>query len=228
MDLRKLGPSKPAFGVASAIVKASGPRPPQPGTWKHAVANNPAHSAWYVERFRQMAAAGADLVGEARTIDAMAPRAATILDAGCGPGRHAGYLHRAGHTVVGVDLDPVLIAAAEEDEPGPRYLVGDLSELTLPADVPSSYDLVYSAGNVLAFLAADERRPALSTLASLLKPDGRIVVGFGLNRGYSRMEFEADAEASSLVVEQRWSTWDLRPLSPDSDFLVAVLAAECT
>lgn len=223
MDFRKLGPSSPAVGIAGALAKASEERPPQPGTWKHAVAINPGHSAWYVERFRKMAAAGADLVGEARTIDAMVPRAATILDAGCGPGRHAGYLHRAGHTVVGLDLDPVLIAAAEADEPGPRYVVGDLSNLTLPEGVPASYDLIYSAGNVLAFLAADERRPALTALAALLTSEGRLVVGFGLLRGYPRAAFEADAAASGLVVEQRWSTWDLRPLADDSDFLVAVL-----
>ncbi len=223
MDPRKLGPSSPAVGIAGALAKASGERPPQPGTWKHAVATNPGHSAWYVERFRTMAAAGADLVGEARTIDAMAPRAATILDAGCGPGRHAGHLHRAGHTVVGLDLDPVLIAAAETDEPGPRYVVGDLADLALPGDVPASYDLIYSAGNVLTFLAADERRPALSGLAALLKRGGRLVVGFGLLRGYPRDAFEADAAASGLVVEQRWSTWDLRPLADDSDFLVAAL-----
>ncbi len=66
-----------------------------------------------------MAAEGADLVGEARLADALAPRRAAILDAGCGSGRHAGYLHRAGHRVVGVDLDPVLVAAAEADEPSP-------------------------------------------------------------------------------------------------------------
>lgn len=89
------------------------------------------HSQWYVERFRTMAAEGADLVGEARLIDALVPRRARILDAGCGPGRHAGYLARQGHQVVGVDADPVLIAAAREDHPGPRWFVADLSELDL-------------------------------------------------------------------------------------------------
>src|SRR5699024_4908115 len=42
------------------------------------------HSAWYIERFRAMAAQGADLAGEARLIDAMVPRGARLLDAGCG------------------------------------------------------------------------------------------------------------------------------------------------
>src|SRR5690606_34689967 len=93
--------------------------------WIQMVEERPGHSEWYVQRFRTMADAGEDLDGEARLVGAMAPRGARILDAGGGPGRVGGYLHRAGHTVVGVDLDPVLIAAAEEDHPGPAWLVGD-------------------------------------------------------------------------------------------------------
>ena len=80
-----------------------------------------------------MARAGNDLAGEARMIDAMVPRGARVLDAGCGPGRVGSILHGLGHEVVGVDVDPVLIAAAEEDHPGPTWVVGDLAELDLPA-----------------------------------------------------------------------------------------------
>ena len=38
--------------------------------WVQITQANPDHSTWYVERFRQMAASGADLVGEARLVDA--------------------------------------------------------------------------------------------------------------------------------------------------------------
>jgi hypothetical protein len=41
--------------------------------WIELTEQNPEHSAWYVERFRAMAAAGDDLAGEARLIDAMVP-----------------------------------------------------------------------------------------------------------------------------------------------------------
>jgi len=105
----------------------------EPSGWVEITRENPGHSSWYVERFRTMAAAGDDLAGEARLVDAMVARGARILDAGCGPGRVGSALARVGHEVVGVDVDPVLIAAANEDHPGPRWLVGDLAELDLPA-----------------------------------------------------------------------------------------------
>src|SRR5699024_7131076 len=76
------------------------------------------HSQWYIDRFRTMAAEGADLTGEARLMDAMLPRAARVLDAGCGPGRLSGELYQRGHQVVGVDVDPALIEAAAQDHPG--------------------------------------------------------------------------------------------------------------
>ena len=48
-------------------------------------------------------------------------------------------------------------------------------------------------------------------------------MGFGLDRGWTREEFDLDAERAGLRVEQRWSTWDLRPFDDDSGFMVAVL-----
>nr|HEX2578749.1 SAM-dependent methyltransferase [Aquihabitans sp.] len=73
--------------------------------WLELTTRNPGHSSWYVERFRTMAREGQDIDGEARLVDAMVPRGARILDAGCGPGRVGGALGRLGHDVVGVDLD---------------------------------------------------------------------------------------------------------------------------
>lgn len=47
--------------------------------------------------------------------------------------------------------------------------------------------------------------------------------GFGIGRGYEFDEFRTDAEAAGFVPDLMLSTWDLRPLRPESDFLVAVL-----
>ncbi len=193
--------------------------------WMELVESNPGHSEWYIERFRSMAAEGKDLAGEARMIDAMVPRGARILDAGCGPGRVGGFLSRLGHQVVGVDLDPKLIEAARQDHPDPTWLHGDLAELDLGSlGLPTGFHAIVSAGNVMTFLARSTRRPVLARLSEHLLPEGRLVVGFGSGRGYEFEDFFADAAASGLSLDLTLSTWDLRPLRPDSDFLVAVLS----
>jgi SAM-dependent methyltransferase len=193
--------------------------------WIELTERNPDHSSWYVERFRSMAAAGDDLGGEARFIDAMIPRRARVLDAGCGPGRVGSHLARAGHDVVGVDIDPVLIAAAEHDYPGPTWLVADLAVLDLPSmGIADPFDVVVCAGNVLPFLDPTTRRPVLERLAAHLHPGGRIVTGFGSGRDYTFAEFFDDVTQVRLVADLSLASWDLRPFTTDSDFLVAVLS----
>ncbi|WP_068396831.1 class I SAM-dependent methyltransferase [Kribbia dieselivorans] len=197
---------------------------PEQSQWMRIVAEDPDHSQNYIERFRRLAEEGMDLSGEARLIDAMVERGARILDAGCGPGRLGGYLHAAGHTVVGVDVDPELIAAAEADHPGPTWLVGDLAELDLPArGIDAPFDVIVSAGNVVTFLAPSTRREVLTRWRAHVAPEGRVVVGFGAGRGYPFDEFLADAKAAGLQADVLLSTWDLRPFGPESDFLVAIL-----
>lgn len=192
--------------------------------WMQKVAADPGHSHWYIERFRAMARAGDDLAGEARFVDAMAPRGARILDAGCGPGRLGGYLAEAGHQVVGVDVDPALIAAAEQDHPGPRWLVGDLAELDLPArGITEPFNVIVSAGNVMTFLAPSTRVQVLSRLRAHVAGDGRAAIGFGAGRDYDFEVFLNDAVDAGFAIDVLLSTWDLRPFTDDSDFLVAIL-----
>ena len=192
--------------------------------WIARIEEDPDHSDRYVERFRTMAAEGVDLHGEARFVDALVGRGARILDAGCGPGRVGGRLAELGHDVVGVDLDPVLIAAAEHDHRGPTWLVGDLAELDLRASgIEEGFDVVVSAGNVMGFLDPATRRRVLDNLRTVLADGGRIVTGFGSGGHYPFDDFFDDIERVGLVTELRLSTWDLRPFRADSEFLVAVL-----
>lgn len=182
------------------------------------------HSQWYIERFRRMAAEGADLGGEARLVDAMVAPGSRILDAGCGPGRVGAVLHARGHRVVGVDADPELIAAARQDHPGPTWLVADLAELDLPAaGVPEPFDAAVVAGNVMAFVAPGTEPDVLRRVALHVVPDGVVLVGCGTDRGYDLADLDAHAVAAGLTLEHRFSTWDLRPWRDDARFAVTVL-----
>ena len=192
--------------------------------WVDITTENPDHSAWYIERFQKMEAAGDDLAGEARFVDALVPRAARILDAGCGPGRVGAILAELGHEVVGVDVDPVLIAAAEQHHPGQRWIVGDLAELDLTAHgITQGFDVILCVGQVMAFLAPSTRQPVLAGMREHLAEGGRVVIGFGAGRGYEFDDFLADAKQVGLRLDFKVATWDMRLFSDDADFLVAVL-----
>ncbi|MEV6812491.1 class I SAM-dependent methyltransferase [Micromonospora sp. NPDC051296] len=184
----------------------------------------PEHSQWYVDRFRRMAAEGVDLAGEARLVDALVPPRSRILDAGCGTGRVGAELAARGHTVIGVDADPVLIEAARADHPGPRWLVADLTELDLvAAGEPEPFDAAVLAGNVMAFVAAGTEGAVLRRVAAHLRPDGVVAVGFGTDRGYPLTDFDADVAGAGLWLEHRFATWDLRAWRDDADFAVSIL-----
>ncbi|MCG5469341.1 class I SAM-dependent methyltransferase [Micromonospora sp. LAH09] len=193
-----------------------------PTRW--ATDTGPEHSQWYIDRFRKLAAEGADLAGEARLVDTLVAPGSRILDAGSGTGRVGAALAERGHTVVGVDADPALVDAARADYPGPTWLVADLAELDLPAlGEAEPFDAAVLAGNVLAFVAVGTEPEVLRRVAAHLRPDGVLTVGFGTERGYPLTAFDADAVAAGLRVEQRFATWDLRPWRDDAPFAVTIL-----
>ena len=196
----------------------------EPSMWTRLTEENPDHSAAYIQRFRDLAKAGQDLVGEARLVDAMLPRGARVLDAGSGTGRVGGYLAAVGHTVMGVDGDPVLVAEAAKDHPTATWLVGDLAELDLPSSgIPEPFHAIVCAGNVMTFLAPSTRTEVLRRIRAHVRDDGRAAIGFGAGRGYAFADFLSDAADAGWAPDLLLSTWHLRPFTDGADFLVALL-----
>lgn len=181
---------------------------------------NPGHSQWYIDRFDRMAAEGHDLLGEARFIDALAPRNSRIMDAGCGPGRHGGWLAERGHTVVGVDGDPALIETAQGRHPNARWVTQDLAVLDLEDEDP--FDVIYAVGNVMTFLHPATRTEVLTRFYHHLAPGGRLVTGHQPARGWSGEDIQDDMRQIGFEIDHVFGTWELRPFGPSSDFVIVV------
>lgn len=189
--------------------------------WRHMIDADPDHSVRYAQRFADMEAAGHDLGGEARLLDAMLERGSRVLDAGCGTGRVGGRLAAAGHSVVGVDLDPYLIDRAKADFPGAQWHVGDLEDLDVAA-LEGPFDLAFSAGNVLGFIDPQRRGAVFDALAQLVRPDGRLVIGLGAGRGYAFDDLFADQTAAGFDIDLTLSSWGLLPFDETSGFVVSI------
>ncbi len=205
----------------------NGPDPTQPPRtrWEEQVVGE--RWDFYTARFDQMIAAGEDLEGEARFVDAMLPRGAAVLDAGCGTGRIAAALARMGHRAVGVDKDTGLIDIAQQRYPGVHFVAADLLQLShalLTAnEAPAAFDVIVLPGNVIVYLAPATEAEVLTVLAALLVPGGRIVAGFATDRDYRIDQFDKDTAAAGLTVEHRFATWQLDAFGSGSSWAVSVL-----
>lgn len=188
----------------------------------------------YGAHFAQLIDEGADIEGEARLADALAPRRAWILDAGSGMGRVGGALASRGHHVVGVDYDPEVLDQSRRTYPALPLVDSRLDELTpqrlSAAGHPTAYDVVVCVGNVMILLAPDTEQTVLTNLAAVLAPGGRMLVGYALadapaetSREYPLDEFAGDCVAAGLAVESRFAGYDLRPFTDESPYVVHVL-----
>jgi SAM-dependent methyltransferase len=92
------------------------------------------------------------------------------LDAACGTGRHAEFLASLGCETTGVDQSPAMLEVARQKLPAVRFEEGDLA--ALPFD-DAVFDLAVCS---LALCHLHDPAPALSELARVLRPGGRLVI----------------------------------------------------
>lgn len=170
----------------------------------------------YQARFDRLAASGADVHGEATFVRAYAPT--MVLDAGCGTGRVAIELARHGIEVAGVDVDPSMLATARRLAPGLTWVESDLTTL----DLGRTFDVVVLAGNVPLFTPPGTQAGLVAGVARHVAPEGRLIAGFSLDRGYTTDDWDAHATAAGLVLAERFATWDRQPWVSGGAYAVSV------
>jgi SAM-dependent methyltransferase len=184
----------------------------------------------YDERWQVLAAAGESIHGEADLVASLwAERGGehppSILDAGCGTGRVAIELRARGFDVVGVDLDPAMLAAARQKAPDATWIDGDVADVTIGdgVDRPRLFDLVVLAGNVMIFVAPGTEDRVVANLARHLRPGGLVVAGFQLHPGRSSLAiYDSACDRAELVLLERWYTWDRQVFEPDATYAVSL------
>jgi SAM-dependent methyltransferase len=143
----------------------------------------------------------------------------SVLDAGCGTGRVAVELARRGVDVVGVDVDPGMIAPAREAAPDLPWVLEDIATV----DLGRQFEAVLLAGNVMIFLERGTEGAVLRNMARHLAPGGHLVTGFYLSMGYLDLEeYDRLAFGAGLPLTERYSGWRREPWQRDSKYAVSV------
>jgi SAM-dependent methyltransferase len=176
----------------------------------------------YDARWRSLAAQGRSVHGEADLVEALLRESGgtRVLDAGCGTGRVAIELAERGFSVVGVDVDPGMLAAARAKAPELAWVEADLAVVSTHLD--AEYDLVVAAGNVMIFLDPGTERRVLQELAGCLAPGALLVSGFQVRPDRLPLaEYDRLARAAALEPAYRWATWDREPFT-GGDYAVSV------
>ncbi len=170
----------------------------------------------YDHRWKQMAAAGVSVHGEADFICRLEP--ASVLDAGCGTGRVAIELADRGIDVTGVDLDRPMLDQARAKAPKLAWVEANL----LSVDLGRRFDVVAMPGNVMIFVQPGTEAAVIANLAGHLAPGGALVAGFELGRGYDIDRYDADCRAAGLTGVARFATWDAEPWQTGGDYAVSI------
>jgi SAM-dependent methyltransferase len=130
------------------------------------------------------------------------------LDLGCGRGQHSAELARRGWQVVGIDLVPRAIEAANRrGVPGARFVVGDVTDLAV-ADL-GTFDFFLDVGCLQGF-NAEQRRAVGTAITALANPGATLLI-----LAFQPTRIRALTGALSLKEAQDgFPAWDLMSVDP--------------
>ena len=188
--------------------------PDRPNRW---LQNRNVSGDAYDATYERRAAAGESVHGEADFVEQFAPT--SVIDAGCGTGRVGRELANRGLDVVGVDLDPAMLATARRKAPGVDWRLADLATV----DLDRLFDVTIMAGNVMIFLAPGSEPAVVANMARHLTPGGLLIAGFQIKPARLVIErYDEIAGLAGLVLAERWSTWDRDAWDEHHDYVVSV------
>ncbi len=114
--------------------------------------------------------AAVDYLGQ--MLDSQAPGARTLLDVGCGTGRHLELL-RGRYLVQGLDLNPALLDVARQRCPGVAFHEADMADFSLD----SRFDVVTCLFSSIGYVRTEARlRSAVACMRRHLNPGGVLVI----------------------------------------------------
>ena len=162
--------------------------------------------AHYAEDLAVVHDAGFGSIAEAAAGTAMKllPPRSTVVELGCGSGITAALLTVAGHSVLGIDQSPALLALAKRHAPHASFTAGSFVDVDLPP-----CDAVLAIGEVLNY-RFDERADlgeAARRVRAALRPGGLFLLDLaGPGRGTHRSRTEGPGWAVQMDAVEEGGT----------------------
>ncbi|MGE5703105.1 MAG: class I SAM-dependent methyltransferase [Clostridia bacterium] len=125
-----------------------------------------------------------------------------VLDLCCGSGRHSRALAKHGYDVVGVDLSPVLLALANEQNTLENLAFYQYDMRDTPFE--NEFDIVFNLFTSFGYFTRDEENAqVIANMAKALKPGGEVVIDF-LNPAYLKANLVAHSsrQLEELHIEE--------------------------
>ncbi|MDZ7771383.1 MAG: class I SAM-dependent methyltransferase [Balneolaceae bacterium] len=163
--------------------------------------DSPLYEWLYANRDQKEATRLIDLLEETMNLH----RCETILDLGCGRGRHSISLNERGYCVVGIDLSETAVQTARRkaEQKGLENLRFEVRDMREP--LQERFDAILNLFTTFGYFRSDqENARVFDSVASMLEPDGIFVVDF-LNAPLVRRSYrpEDSGEYEGIQYEIR-------------------------